>query len=292
MGMRLLLVHGIAQQDYTEQQLLGIWTDHLLDHGLDPDLLRRARPEMAYYGDHLHALTQGGRKGAVAMGPETSGDDTAFVSAALDQIAAACGIDNAEVETAATEAAIAEGANAISQSTWAGRRAVAIVSLLERISPLRGRFAAKVVRQAYAYLADRHVRADINDVVRPRLEAEDQTVVVSHSLGTVVAFSILRELAARGTALHVPLFVTLGSPLAIGEVQRWLGGDFAIPANVMRWMNFYDKGDPVTLGRPLGGSFAKGIVDTVVENNTRNGHSIAGYLDDAALIDPLAAALR
>lgn len=247
---------------------------------------------MAYYGDHLHALTQGGSNGGVAMGPETSGGETAFVSAALDQIAAACGIDNAEVEVAATEAAIAEGANAISQSTWAGRRAVAIVSLLERISPLRGRFAAKVVRQAYAYLADRHVRADIDDLVRPRLEAGGQTVVVSHSLGTVVAFSILRELAARGTAVHVPLFVTLGSPLAIGEVQRWLGGDFAIPANVTRWMNFYDKGDPVTLGRPLGGSFAKGIVDTVVENNTRNGHSIAGYLDDAALINPLAAALE
>ena len=102
---------------------------------------------------------------------------------------------------------------------------------------------------------------------------------------------LLREAAAKGRALHVPLFATLGSPLGIAEVQRWVKGDFAIPAGVTTWRNFYDKGDPVTLGRSLASSFASGIADVVVDNKTTNAHSIAGYLDDRELIDTLNRAL-
>lgn len=288
--MKLVLIHGIAQQDYTEQQLLAIWTDHLLDHGLEPDKLRSASPQMAYYGDHLYKWTKGGAQGAVAMGPTVPDAELAFLSKALDEIASANALDEDEIEALASQAAIAEGATAIGQSTWIGRRAVAIVSLLERISPLRGRFAAMVVRQAYVYLANKSARADIDNLVRPRL-GTGNTVVIAHSLGTVVAFNLLRELAAKGADIRVPLFVTLGSPLAITEVQRWVGGTFAVPSNVGKWMNFYDKGDPVTLGRGLGANFATGIIDTIVNNNTGNNHSIAGYLDDKALIDELNLAL-
>jgi pimeloyl-ACP methyl ester carboxylesterase len=290
MAMRLLFIHGIAQQDYSEAQLLGIWTDHLLDHGLDPGKLHAARPEMAYYGDHLYRWTKGGPTSPVPMGPAMEDNELAFLSKAVDEIAKANNLDEDEIETLASHAAIEEGAAAIHQSTWLGRRAVAIVSLLERISPLRGRIAAKVVRQAYVYLANKNARKDIDNIVRPRL-GTGEVIVVSHSLGTVVAFNLLRELSASGADIKVPLFVTLGSPLAITEVQRWVGGTFVIPKAVKAWMNFYDKGDPVTLGRSLSTGFTSGIVDTIVDNNTDNSHSIAGYLDDKALINPLNLAL-
>lgn len=285
--MKLVFIHGIAQQDYSEAQLLGIWTDHLLDHGINPDKLHPADPQMAYYGDHLYNWTMGG---PVAMGPTVQDKELDFLSKALDEIAAENALDEDEIEALASQAAIAHGANAIGQSTWVGRRAVAIVSLLERISPLRGRIAAKVVRQAYVYLANKNARTDIDDLVRPRL-GTGKTIIVAHSLGTVVAFNLLRELSDHGADIEVPLFVTVGSPLAITEVQRWLGGTFAVPSAVKKWMNFYDKGDPVTLGRALGTGFAAGIIDTIVDNSTENGHSIAGYLDDKALINALNLAL-
>lgn len=288
--MRLLFIHGIAQQDYSEAQLLGIWTDHLLDHGLDLGKLRAATPEMAYYGDRLYQWAKGGPDSPVLMGPAMEDPELAFFSKALDEIARANALDEDEIEMLVSKAATEEGAQAIGQSTWLGRRAVAIVSLLERVSPLRGRLAAKVVRQAYVYLANKNARKDIDDLVRSRL-GTGEVVIVSHSLGTVVAFNLLRELSASGANFKVPLFVTLGSPLAITEVQRWVGGDFNVPKAVTTWMNFYDKGDPVTLGRALGTGFAAGIVDTVVDNNTENSHSIAGYLDDEALINPLNQAL-
>lgn len=288
--MRLLFVHGIAQQDYSEDQLLSIWTDHLLDHGVNRAKVQAAKPEMAYYGDRLFAWVSGDASAAVPMGPPISGEEMAFLSKALDEIAASSGLDEDEIEFAANQAAIEEGAGAIGQSTWLGRRAVAIVSLLEKISPLRGSIAARVVRQAYVYLANRHARTEIDGIVRPRI-GTGEVVIVSHSLGTVVAFNLLRELAGAGVNVKVPLFATLGSPLAITEVKRHVGGSFAIPSIVGRWLNFYDKGDPVTLGRPLGPNFSAGIVDTIVDNNTQNGHSIAGYLDDMQLVGAINAVL-
>ncbi|WP_401743725.1 hypothetical protein [Stenotrophomonas geniculata] len=284
--MRLTLIHGIAQQSYTESELLAIWTDHMLDHGIDPGKLRSASPQMAYYGDRLYEWTQASPGLATSMGPEMQNSELSFLSKALDEIASANSFDEDEIEIMLSQAAIADGANAIGQSTWMGRRAVAISSILERISPFRGRIAIKAIRQAYFYLSNKIVRTEIDNLVRPHLEVDD-SVIVAHSLGTVVAFNLLRELAATKPNIQIPLLVTVGSPLAITEVQRWIGGDFGIPTNVSSWMNFYDKGDPVTLGRPLGSGFAEGIVDTVVDNKTSNAHSIAGYLDGTALIDLL-----
>jgi hypothetical protein len=283
--MKLIFIHGIAQQDYGEHELLGIWTDHLLDHGIDAAQLKAAEPEMAYYGKELYRWTQGDATGPVAMGPVGDAIEADFFNKAMNEIAAARGISETEIETE-----IGKDGTVTAQSTWLGRRAVAILSILEQISPLRGSIAAKVVRQANTYLANKNARKAVDNLVRPRLEC-DQAVVVSHSLGTIVAFTLLRELAEHGHELKVPLFITIGSPLAIKEVQKRVGGDFAIPGNIAKWMNFYDKGDPVTLGRALNNAFADGIVDTVVNNNTLNGHSIAGYLDDHQLVDALNAVL-
>lgn len=292
--MRLLFIHGIAQQDYTEAQLLAIWTNHLLDYGFDPDKLRAAKPEMAFYGDRLYEWTKGGPVGPVPMGPPMQSGELDFLSKTLDEIAKAKALDEDKIEARASEAAIHEGARAIGQSIWIGRRAVAIVSLLDEISPFLGRFVAKHIRQAYVYLADKNARKDIDDLVRRRL-GSGEVVVVSHSLGTVVAFNLLRELSDSGADIKVPLFITLGSPLAIEEVQRWVKGTFAVPKAVTTWKNFYDKGDPVTLGRgleldpKLKTGFAIGIKDTIVKNDTLNAHSIAGYLDD--IVKPLSEAL-
>ena len=197
-------------------------------------------------------------------------------------------LDEPVIEALASQAAVTEGASAVGMSTWLGKRAVAIASLLETLSPLKGRLAVKVLRQASVYLSNKNARRDVDAVVRSRLASSD-LVIVSHSLGTVVAFNLLRDLA--GSGIRVPLFVTLGSPLAISEVKRWTGGSHAVPKPVTRWMNCYDKGDPVTLGRSLSENFAKDIDDIVVDNNTDNAHSIAGYLDDEALIEALNAAL-
>ena len=57
-------------------------------------------------------------------------------------------------------------------------------------------------------------------------------VVVAHSQGTMVAYDVLRRLSRK--QIEVPLFLTIGSPLGLTEVQdvirQWTGGGLPFPA--------------------------------------------------------------
>ena len=110
-------------------------------------------------------------------------------------------------------------------------------------------------------------------------------VVVSHSQGSMIAYKVLSELDPA--EYEVELFVTIGSPLGIEEVQdqmKRLTGQskLAIPRCVKRWLNFADRLDPVAIDATLRGEFtgAAELVDTPVSNpdGPRHPHSGSGYL--------------
>jgi hypothetical protein len=69
------------------------------------------------------------------------------------------------------------------------------------------------------------------------------TIVVAHSLGSVVAYNMLR---ADARALSVPLLTTIGSPLGIRAIRdQFLPLSF--PAHVQAWYSAYDPRDVVAL---------------------------------------------
>jgi hypothetical protein len=121
----------------------------------------------------------------------------------------------------------------------------------------------------------------MDDGVRSAFSPASETVVVAHSLGTVVAYNVLRR---DGAELHlkVPLFVTLGSPLAISVVKKALR-PIAHPRCVGRWFNAMDDRDVVALFPLTADHFE---VDPAIENKvdvdnpTQNRHGISGYLGD------------
>ena len=83
----------------------------------------------------------------------------------------------------------------------------------------------------------------------------------------------------------VPLFVTLGSPLAVSVIKEKLARikPIAFPVNVATWFNAMDERDVVSL-YPLDKenfSLTPAIVNkTNVPNSTSNAHGISGYLGD------------
>ena len=108
----------------------------------------------------------------------------------------------------------------------------------------------------------------------------EPTVIVAHSLGTVVWYSILK----RAREFKVPLFVTVGSPLGVQVVR-----DYFKPLrrlSVGQRYNAYDPRDTVALF-PLDTSRwpIKPGIDNFgkVDNQTDNRHGIIGYLDDATI---------
>ena len=73
--------------------------------------------------------------------------------------------------------------------------------------------------------------------------------MVSHSLGTVVAYNVLMSRPTQFPAVKVPLFVTLGSPLAVNAVKSRAPAAHVSEAAVGKWFNAMDPDDVVALTR-------------------------------------------
>jgi len=140
------------------------------------------------------------------------------------------------------------------------------------------------------FLFDADVRAAMKQTLVDRLTPDGGPyVVVAHSQGSLIAWDALRELDAAHHA--VDLWVTIGSPLGLAEVQdqlrRFAGvpkGKLPFPACVKQWLNVADRLDPVAADSNLGDDFAHGgrlrNVAAFGKNpdSPRNPHSGTGYL--------------
>jgi hypothetical protein len=103
-------------------------------------------------------------------------------------------------------------------------------------------------------------------------------LVISHSLGTVIAYDVLSESGFAATT--VPLLVTVGSPLGYTEIQDVVTKPLRLPGPVQLWANFADPVDLVTLDTSLADEFqgAPRIIDARVDNPSPNNHAACGYL--------------
>ncbi|WP_322723995.1 lipase family protein [Streptomyces spongiae] len=153
-----------------------------------------------------------------------------------------------------------DGLSSGSQAQGVGefaRRLVWVTTTLLQLPGLRqtaqwanGQAFALQLSQVARYLNRNGGKASVGSAIRSRvLEGLDPArplVVVSHSLGTVVAYEALHEYEGP-----VALWVTLGSPLALGGVvlQRLVPQPPSCPERVGAWHNFWDRND-VVVGRP------------------------------------------
>lgn len=152
--------------------------------------------------------------------------------------------------------ALSSGSHAQGVGEFA-RRLVWVTTTLLQLPGLRqgaqwanGQAFALHLSQVARYLNRRGDRAALGSAIRSRvLEGLDPArplVVLSHSLGTVVAYEALHDYEGP-----VALWVTLGSPLALGGVvlQRLVPRPPSCPEGVGAWHNFWDRND-VVVGRP------------------------------------------
>ena len=115
-------------------------------------------------------------------------------------------------------------------------------------------------------------------------------VVVSHSLGTVIAYDCLKRVA---DCLAVDGLLTLGSPLGLDEIQDRLrpewSRDRGFPDAVESgWANVYDLLDPVcgidaNLADDYRCDAVERVEDVAVENDGAWRHSATKYLRQPAL---------
>lgn len=285
---RLIFVHGINNQDLTETRISSLWSTALrgtLGSLADP-WWSQVELRTAYYADVLHQEEQswdGGAEAVAAMAIAASERDYApnELASLYLELQRAYGITDMQVE-----AELLPGENAAARRMAAGIHKSwlkAIARALEKFAPGAGNgLAERFLRQAATYLNKPGVFDRINNLVRDQvfdgLADLDRTVVVSHSLGTIVSYVLLRQMPE---APQLPLFVTLGSPLGIRIVRDRIRAPYITPLVASKWLNGSDKEDFVALHPELdSASFGPATIDNIVdiENGDEDAHSIDRYL--------------
>jgi subtilisin family serine protease len=146
----------------------------------------------------------------------------------------------------------------------------------------------------HSYLFDVDAREKMLDSLADRLRGGGEPfIVVAHSLGSVVAYELLRRFGPQDC--KVALFVTIGSPLGMQEIQDHLkqGGKLSTPECVGKWINLADRLDPVAIDATLADEYGPNqthdarVTDVSVANADRgsNPHSGTGYLSTVDVRD-------
>jgi hypothetical protein len=285
MTRQLVLVHGRSQQGKDPDGLKREWLD-ALHVGLaksELDLpIAESDVKFPYYGDTLMDLIggQSAEEAAdiVVRGDGVDAEERQFLGAVLDEVRREAGVSDSDLVALADSELVERG-----PLDWGWVRVV-MRGIDRKIKGGSGLTIALATHDVYCYLVEKSIKADIDDGVADAFTPGVETIVVGHSLGTIVSHSLLKERGTKGGWV-VPRFITVGSPLAITRIRlsivppRW-------PACVGAWFNAMDDRDVVALYPLTPKNFNVGgdhVIQnkTDVKNHTPNRHGIAGYLDDA-----------
>lgn len=288
MRRQLVMVHGRSQQQKDSVALKAEWLD-ALHEGLAKSNLTLPIGEQdvrfPFYGDTLYDLVGGVSADAAAevivRGTNTADAEKQFTRAVIEEIRKKAGVTKAQLAEVSGEDVVERG-----PVNWEWLQSV--LKAIDRFVPHgSGTSIALFTRDVYEYLKNPNIRQAIDNGVSAAMVPGMETVVVGHSLGTVVAYNLMRQ-QGHLHGWKVPLYVSLGSPLAIQEIKRTLGREAAprCPECVSAWFNAMDERDVVALyplnaaNFPLTPSNPKIENKQNVRNKTSNRHGIAGYLDD------------
>jgi hypothetical protein len=282
MTRQLVFVHGRAQERLDsialKKEWINAWKSGLDKAGLAMPLAE-SDVRFPYYGDTLEQMTEGRTADEAARivvrGEGLDRTEEAFLRAWLQEVQAKAGISDAEVAAVVDPTVRERGV-----LNWGWVQGILQV-LDTKVPGASGASVALATKDVYGYLTKQAIRDTMDAGVRSAFEASIETVVVSHSLGTVVAYNVLRR-DSDAHGLNVPLFVTLGSPLAVTVVKTAIR-PIGYPSCAKRWFNAMDERDVVALFALDSGHFD---VDPAIENKTdvdnptENRHGISGYLGD------------
>ena len=271
---KLVLVHGRGQHDKDPKALKEAWIDALRNglagSGLD---LPVAPQDIAfpYYGDVLNNLVEGEDE-AITRGSSEDQQEIEFRQLLMEEMAEAAGITPDDILSASEDPTVSRD---LFNAGWAR----AIMRAFDNHLPLvSGLAVARFTRDVWAYLKRPGVRDAVERLVLDKI-ADNECVVVGHSLGSIVAYGTVN----RDDRLKAPVLITIGSPLGVGRIQDAIGV-MRRPGCVKRWYNARDRRDFVALYLLKRPQF---VINPEVDENydkvnnfESNRHGIAGYLSD------------
>jgi hypothetical protein len=288
----LILIHGRSQQGKDAGELKKTWVAALAEGiagaGLQLDI-DDAHVHLPFYGNTLSQLidkSETVESVVIKGGKDSVGDAEAQLMAqVVGELLSANGITLAQVSAEQSPDEIAVRKKGPLNWGWV------LTALRLLNSAGLGTLALELcTRDVYQYVYDPSIKKEINDGVAAAF-TKQEAVVVAHSLGTVVAYSLLSDLGSE-KGWEIPAFVTLGSPLAIHAVNQLLPS-LAMPSCVGTWYNGRDPKDTVALFPLAPDHFPDlGIIPKDnINNRSDNHHGIEEYLRDRDVASWIHAAL-
>ena len=292
--MKLILIHGRSQEDKDPDVLRHKWVS-ALRAGAEAGGLEVPICEedilFPYFGDALRDLTTDEESIGLAhiAVAEPHFDDLEFRCRVLNDCLDGAGVSEQMVSKELEPHHRAPGP--LSRE-WVQKG----LALLDRHVPgASARSLAWTAEDVAQYLQNEDVRGYIEDGVARafrRVDDDEEVVVIGHSLGSIIAYSMLRE----GGRIDRPVkaLITIGSPLGVTAIRQALG-PISHPPHVASWFNAYDVRDSIALVPLDKRNFD--VQPSIknyggVENDSYNHHSISGYLSDRAVATKIIKELR
>ncbi|GII94886.1 serine protease [Sinosporangium siamense] len=269
----LVFLHGRAQEGRDPRRLRESWTVGLND-GLalaGQSMIEPADIWFPFYGDRLieaisarEAMRRSVEEIAAApeeaAAPERPSTRQVYEELLSEAAAMSHAVHGTPEETLDVVGTVHQGLSFLAATTGLDRLAIALI-----------------FRDVARYLDDSRVREAVLQSVFETMPTSGDMVLVSHSLGTVVAMDLLMQLDRH---VNVGLLVTAGSPLGMDSVYRRLStGGPKLPDRVPLWFNTWCAIDPVSVGCPLADTWQGGeFTEVRVENSPARVHDIEEYL--------------
>jgi hypothetical protein len=264
MSATIVFVHGRGQEAKNPAELERKWRA-----GLAAGLVKAGAPPIdavssvfPFYGDLLYRITaELARRGeqvdleSLPLHPDVPDDTTAVENETLREMAAAKGLVDEEALSDVLSSRLARKA----------------LEFLARRTRLDQEVIKAHIKDVAVYLTK--ARDPVLASIKAEIPVGVPLVLVSHSLGTVVARDLLSDANLRE---RTKLWVTAGSPLGLDAVQRNLLTKGTVNPGVP-WMTCWDVNDVVAIGHPLRPTWKDPLQEIEVENSDAP-HSIERYL--------------
>lgn len=157
-----------------------------------------------------------------------------------------------------------------------------IISYLDSNLPLgSGTAIYLATRDVYMYLRNPGLQQLVESGVRSAIEPGVESVIVGHSLGSVISYNILKR-DGLDLGFKISDFITIGCPLAVRAIKNSLQ-PIQFPECVGNWFNAMDNRDIVALYPLDSDNFPvtpKILNKTDIDNERYNYHGSDGYLQD------------
>jgi hypothetical protein len=295
MTATLVFVHGRGQEFQDPAVLVRAWraglAAGLIKAGMAP--LTDAPVVFPYYANLLYQITAQVAQDPVQLevlpaGPDAAGPLHPYLPeeagrlerGLLADLAAAAG-QPAEDGEAGGEEEEAFGLDRV--LSWGAARDT--LTWLAQHTRVDQAVITDYLRDVAVYLT--RARPQVLDLVRKAMPAAGPVVLVTHSLGTVVARDLLDDAKLRERTL---MWVTAGSPLGLDAVQKNLLTP-GIHNPGVTWLTAYDVHDIVALGHPLGPAWGPRLRNVQVDNGD-SPHSIERYLGHPEVAGPVGTAFK